>query len=226
MHDRFLQQEEGFSISRLGAFTLVELLVVLGIIAILCTILMPVISSAMENARVAKVHAEIRQIGMTLDMYFEDHKKYPPVRVSCNTEEREHWCELPSELVSLGYLPDNNKKGISSLMEDPFNPGHTYKYATPGPYYLNGSLQRDGFSVYVPDDFPVCKSGSGAYQDTRDSMVAWAVWSLGPRQRCEKALSSHAPLSAATWYTGGRDNGVIARIKPRNGESFQTPETP
>ena len=206
-----------------SGFTLLELLVVMAVITVLCCVLAPALTSSMEKARVAKVRGELQQIDVALTLYYADHQKFPPVRVSCNTAQREHWCELPSELVTARYLPSSSKKEVSSSMEDPFNPGHTYKYATPGPYYLNGMMQDDGFAVYVPDDFPICRSAGGAYQDSPASSLGWVVWSLGPRQTSAKALSSRAPLSGDTWYRGGGDNGVIARIHPRYGASFQTP---
>ena len=203
-------------------FTLLELLVVIALVMILCGLLVPVLSSAMERSRVAKAEVELQQIEVALTLYYTDCQKYPPVRVSCNTAQREHWCELPRELVSAGYLPPGNNKDVSSMMEDPFNPGHTYKYAAPGPYYLNGMMQDDGFAVYVPDDFPTCKSPTGSYQDSNESPLGWVLWSLGPRQSPTKALSSRAPVSGNTWYHGGGDNGVIARVHPRYGASFQT----
>jgi prepilin-type N-terminal cleavage/methylation domain-containing protein len=206
-----------------AGFTLIELLIVLAIIALIGGLLFPLASSGIERARVSKVRGELRQIEMALEMYHDDYKRYPPVRVSCNTDEREHWCELPRDLVELGYLPSDPRQGVSSAMEDPFNPGHTYKYAAPGPYYLNGQLQPDGFAVYVPADFPVCHAARGAYHDNSRSPLAWAVWSLGPRPSRDKALSSHAPLGSDTWYRGPGDNGVIARIKPRDSGAFNTP---
>ncbi len=208
---------------RMRGLTLVELLVVLATIGILAGLLFPAVSSGIERGRVAKVRNELRHLEMALEMYNDDYKRYPPVRVSCNTDEREHWCELPRELTDLGYIPKDSRSGLSSSMEDPFNPGHTYKYAAPGPYYLNGQLQPDGFAVYVPADFPVCRTSQGSYQDSMRSPLAWVVWSLGPRASRDKALSSRAPVSSDTWYTGPGDNGVIARIKPRHGGAFNTP---
>ena len=204
-------------------FTLIELLVVVVIGGILLGLGVPLVSQAMEKGRVTKVHAELRQIEIALELYRDDHKKYPPVRVSCNSAEREHWCELPEELVRLKYLPPGNRQGVSSAMEDPFNAGHTYKYLASGPYYLNGSLQSENFPVYIPDDFPACQSQGGSYVEDPHAPLAWAVWSLGPRQNVQKALSSKAPASAKTWYAGVGDHGVIARFKPRYGDSFKTP---
>lgn len=208
---------------RRDGFTLIELLVVMAVIALAIGLLFPLASSGMERARVAKVRNELRLIEAGLEMYNDDYKRYPPVRVSCNTDEREHWCELPRELTEMGYLPKDSRSSLSSSMEDPFNPGHTYKYAAPGPYYLNGELQREGFPVYVPADFPVCATAQGSYHDSARSPLAWVIWSLGPRPSTKKALSSRAPLASETWYRGPGDNGVIARIRPRNAGAFNTP---
>lgn len=210
--------------ARAPGFTLIELLVVIALVLILCGFLVPVLSSAMEKARVAKVYAELQQIEVALTLYYADHQQHPPVRLSCNTDEWEHYCELPKELVEEHYMPPSNKKGVSSMMEDPFYPGHTYKYVAPGPYYQNGDLQPYGFGVFVPDDFPVCKSAGGSTYEGKESPLAWAVWSLGPRQSSAKALNrALAPVSRQTWYQGTGDNGVIARIRPRYGAAFQTP---
>ena len=60
-------------------FTLVELLVVIGIIALLMSILLPVLSSARENARLIKCASNERQIFYTLTMYAGDNKGKLPI---------------------------------------------------------------------------------------------------------------------------------------------------
>jgi hypothetical protein len=110
-----------------------------------------------------------------------------------------------------------------SAMEDPFDPGHTYKYAAIGPYLLNGAPQEQPFAMYIPDDFPACRSPKGRHRDDPDAPLAWAVWSLGPHPNRDKALHPEAPVSPRTWYRGSGDNGVIARIRPKDGSAFQTP---
>lgn len=62
-----------------AAFTLTELLVVIGILALLAAILLPVFFSARSKSRTASCAANLRQIGVALQSYVSDYDgTYPP----------------------------------------------------------------------------------------------------------------------------------------------------
>ncbi|MBC7287218.1 MAG: type II secretion system protein [Armatimonadetes bacterium] len=70
------------------AFTLVEMLVVIGIIAILGAILFPVFSSARIKARQTACIGNLQQLLTALKQYYEDYRAYPPAPIWDNNSQR------------------------------------------------------------------------------------------------------------------------------------------
>jgi prepilin-type N-terminal cleavage/methylation domain-containing protein/prepilin-type processing-associated H-X9-DG protein len=108
--------------SRKQAFTLVELLVVIGIIAVLIAILLPALNAAREQAKAAQCLSNLRQIGQGMAMYTSDNKGHviPGFirKQPAGGRGEETWATL---LAVLGYI-----KGASQLDFVPPQPGEPF----------------------------------------------------------------------------------------------------
>lgn len=89
-------------------FTLVELLVVIGIIALLISILLPALSKARESAKTVVCLSNLRSIMQAATNYTSDYHGY---MLPCGIVRGDWWCNL---LVDNGFLtaPDGNKVGF------------------------------------------------------------------------------------------------------------------
>ena len=89
------------------AFTLVELLVVIGIIAVLIGILMPALSAARAQANMLKCASNLRTLGQVMFQYAQDNQGFIPRDYSKSNIAAGHvlWAEVFARYLNRGFNP-------------------------------------------------------------------------------------------------------------------------
>ena len=103
--------------SRRRAFSLVELLVVLGVVAVLLAVLMPALSKARAQADRIKCAANLRSMGQALTMYVQQTGYYPCWRITDLAKPGKHFAVWPTRLrlfmggdESAFYCPSSDER--------------------------------------------------------------------------------------------------------------------
>ena len=87
------------------AFTLVELLVVIGIIAVLISILLPTLGKIRRQANTLQCSSNMRQVATALIMYIQDNKgRHPPAGIPPIPGIYQYGWWWPNELVRQNYI--------------------------------------------------------------------------------------------------------------------------
>ncbi len=137
------------------AFTLIELLVVIVIIAILAALLLPALSKAKAQAHSTSCKNHLRQMGIALQMYVVDYKKYPfysTAPVTAAGEAGNYWHEdlaayYPLRWTNSDYHCPSYKGGIS--LRDPGGPFGSYGYNEVGTAEDSGATLGLGTRSYA-----------------------------------------------------------------------------
>ena len=118
-----------------SGFTLIEMLVVLGIIGLIVGLVGPRVLNYLNDSKIKTAHIQIENLASTLDLFYLDMGRYPTTEEGLNA-----LVQRPGAAAVWNgpYLK------ASSPPKDPW--GHAYTYRSPGqngPYDI-GSLGPDG----------------------------------------------------------------------------------
>ena len=132
----------------LHGFTLVELLVVIGIIALLISILLPALNKARQAAQTVVCASNLRQIGLGLQFYANQYGgKYPIMRITAAPEFPGYatWEVRWDDLLILKGLVANSEV-FRCTVADQIQLMYMYDYV--GKQVMYSSYRHYGIAVY------------------------------------------------------------------------------
>ncbi|NLE61130.1 MAG: DUF1559 domain-containing protein [Planctomycetes bacterium] len=140
-----------------GGFTLIEVLVVVGIMGLLMTILLPALTRARAYARSAACKSNLHQLGIGMTMYLNQYDVYPghqwillhpdPDNPGTLKEERIRWFNAMARLLK-GY----EVQGCAAIADWEVGRNNSYGYN----YKYLGSTRYNDIAPRAPyENFPV-----------------------------------------------------------------------
>jgi prepilin-type N-terminal cleavage/methylation domain-containing protein len=199
---------------RNSAFTLIELLIVVAIIAILAAIAVPNFLEAQTRSKVSRVKADQRSMATAIESYFVDNNRYPVSLRAVNAR----WATLPTRTTIYSQVTTPIAY-VTSAFVDPFNvvdtdPGNRMLvYWT---YDTFGTVTSDPYTATLPfnNNYNIAWADFREMVDPLTSQLktiqTWTLLSLGPDRRFDI-------LRASLNATADSFPSRIADYDPTNG---------
>lgn len=146
MHPRRRKHPAGARLAR-RAFTLAELLVVIGVIALLISIMLPPLQVAHRQARQTQCAANLKQLGIALSSIHVDHNEFYPLWDDGGRPVRYTWIDLLMQTgridaLGVGYCPEDPRPDPRNVAR-----GRYYDVKYPGERWLPGLDYSYGIGV-------------------------------------------------------------------------------
>jgi prepilin-type N-terminal cleavage/methylation domain-containing protein len=182
------------------AFTLIELLVVIAIIAILAAILFPVFAKAREKARQASCQSNLKQVGLSFNMYAQDYDGrcvygFPADNATC--------AGITGRTGYLGWVSNGLYSYVKNaqIFECPSNPGNLVNYyGNPAVRCPNATVQ---VASYCYNYRGLAARSDADFQQPAEFLVLWDSdnrWNdCAPNSTCDIQVRDIAWFRNSIW---------------------------
>jgi prepilin-type N-terminal cleavage/methylation domain-containing protein/prepilin-type processing-associated H-X9-DG protein len=170
-----------------AAFTLIEMLVVISVIALFVALILPAVQMAREAGRRVQCQANLRQLGIGLNGYHAVHSMFPPVQLDSYLKMKGSRNGLSCQVYVLPYLELTNLYNMINMNFAPFE-------ASDRPTIQNRTARRFSVSQFLcPSD--TSSNYNNSYRFNRGCLIirAGTLYMDGPF--CYGKLPSQATVT-------------------------------